>query len=252
MPSGPGTPRAPNLLTPAVRKSILQRMLLFRQASLDRIAELSDCTAEDLKRFRQELVQSGVPEDLIHRGANFPLTRELPQGALLYLLVRAIRPQRIIETGIRPGYSTTWLLAALEANRAGNLTSLGPGPVAGRAAGVPAGSVGQLVAPSLRGRWTLVLGNSEERLEEILASGPPVDLFFYDNGTDLGRAQFELRKAWAALALHGLLLAHHVDANPAWTEFCQWQGLAPQILDAGPPPLGALAVRSTRSGTGST
>jgi len=116
-----------------------------------------------------------------------------------------------------------------------------------RASGVPAGEVGQLVAPALRARWTLVLGNSTERLEEILRTASPVGLFFYDNGPDVDRARFELRKAWGALAPSAVLLAHHTDANSAWGEFCQWQGVAPQMLDAGPPPMGALSVRSARS-----
>jgi hypothetical protein len=239
--------RPPAIVTPAVRKAVLQRMLFFRQAALDRVSALTGATPAELRRFRQELSESSLPDQLLQRGANLAITRELPQGSLLYLLVRALRPGRIVETGIRPGYSTAWLLAALEANGSGELLSLGPGTVAGRASGVPAGEVGQLVAPALRARWTLVLGNSTERLEEILRTASPVGLFFYDNGPDVDRARFELRKAWGALAPSGLLLAHHTDANPAWPEFCQWQGVAPQMLDAGPPPMGALSVRSGRS-----
>ncbi len=171
--------------------------------------------------------------------------RELPQGALLYLLVRAARPNRIVETGVRPGYSTAWMLAALDANREGELTSLGPGPTTGRAAGVREIGVGQFVAPSLRGRWTLALGNTEERLREILQNSPRIDLFFYDNGPLETRARFELRAAWEVLSDRGLLLAHHVDSNSAWGDFCRLQGLEPpQLLDPGPPPMGALSVRA--------
>ena len=148
-------------------------MLFFRQAALDRISALTGATPAELRRFRQELSEGSLPDQLLRRGANLAITRELPQGSLLYLLVRALRPGRVVETGIRPGYSTAWMLAALEANGSGELLSLGPGTVAGRASGVPAGEVGQLVAPALRARWTLVLGNSTERLEEILADREP-------------------------------------------------------------------------------
>jgi hypothetical protein len=243
--------RPPAIVTPAVRKAILQRMMFFRQASLDRVSALTGASAADLRRFRQELSESSLPDQLLQRGANLAITRELPQGALLYLLVRAQRPERVVETGIRPGYSTAWILAALEANGSGELVSIGPGTVAGRASGVPAGEVGQLVAPALRSRWTLVLGNSEERLEEVLRTSSPVGLFFYDNGPEADRTRFELRKAWGALAPSGLLLAHHIDANPGWSEFCQWQGLPSQLLDPGPPPMGVLAVRSGRARPGS-
>lgn len=242
VPVSPTSARRPSFLTPAARKATRQRMLFFRQASVDRIAALAGAAAADMKRYRRELAESSVADVLLERGAGLPFARELPQGSLLYLMVRALRPSHILETGIRPGYSTAWMLAGLEANGAGELTSIGPGPTVGRAPGVQQVGVGQFVAPSLRGRWTLVLGNTEERLAETLR-GRAVDLFFYDNGPAADRARFELRTAWPALSSHGVILAHHVDANPAWAEFCRGQGLPPQILDAGPPPLGALGVR---------
>lgn len=218
-------------------------MLFYRQASLDRVRQLTGATPEELRTYRRELKEGPLPDLLLQRGAGMAFTRELPQGDLLYLIVRAARPLRIVETGVRPGYSTAWMLAALDANGAGELTSLGPGPAAGRAPAVRDYGVGQFVAPSLRGRWTLALGNTEERLREVLGSSPGVDLFFYDNGPVVARARFELRAAWEALSGRGILLAHHVDANSAWNDFCRLQGLPPQLLDPGPPPMGALVMR---------
>ena len=233
----------PAVLSPAARKGIRQRMLLFRRASLERIAELTGASEGDLNRFRREIREADLPDTLLDRGAGVAFTRELPQGALLYLTVRAARPRRVVETGVRPGYSTAWILSALDANQEGELISLGPGPTTGRAAGVRDVTVGQFVPPALRTRWTLALGNSEERLREILAGSSRVDLFFYDNGPIASRARFELRAAWEALSPRGILLAHHVEANSAWADFCRNQGVAPQILDPGPPPMGGLAVR---------
>ncbi len=234
--------RRPAVLTPSSRKGIRQRMLLLRQNALDRIVDLSGVARPELQRFRRELRESDLPDVLIQRGAGLAFTRELPQGALLYLLVRSLKPRTVVETGVRPGYSTAWILAALEANAEGRLTSLGPGPTAGRTTGVHDVTVGQFVPPALRSRWTLALGNTEDRLREIL-SGPRVDLFFYDNGPDTDRARFELKLGWESLSERGVLLAHHVESNSAWTDFCRWQGLPPQLLDPGPPPMGALGVR---------
>ena len=223
-------------------------MLLLRQASLDRIARLTSATPADLARFRRDLRASDLPDVLLERGAGLAFTHELPQGALLYLLVRAARPRAVVETGVRPGYSTAWILSALAANGDGALTSLGPGPIAGRSSGVHDVGVGQFVPPALRSRWTLALGNTTDRLRELLRTVGPVDLFFYDNGPDLARARFELHAAWEALSPPGILLAHHIDANPAWGELCQLQGLPAQVFDAGPPPMGALGMRSGPDG----
>ncbi len=236
--------RPPSLLTPAARKAIRQRMLLLRQAALDRIVRLTRIRPAELQQYRRDLRASSLPDTLLERGAGLAFTRELPQGALLYLLVRAARPKVVIETGVRPGYSTAWILAGLSENGSGTLTSLGPGPVAGRSTGVQDVGVGQFVPPSLRSRWTLALGNTPDRVRELLASAGRVDLFLYDNGPDLARARFELRAAWETLSPEGVLLAHHIDANVAWSELCQGQGLPPQLLDPGPPPMGALGVRA--------
>lgn len=249
VPSSSRPGRSPNLVTPAVRKAILQRMLAFRQASLDRTAALTGSSPEQIRKLRQEIALSDLPERLLQRGAGLAFTRELPQASLLYVLVRACQPERVVETGVRPGYSTAWILAALERNGRGELFSIGPGTLAGRASGIPMGTVGEFVPPALRSRWTLVLGNSTDRLSEVLRSAGPVDLFFSDNGPDADRSKFELRKAWGAMAPGGLVVAHHIDANRAWAEFCDWQGLPNQVLDPGPPPMGALAVRAKSTRT---
>lgn len=242
--AGPsGSVHSPVILSSAARKALVQRMLLHRQGSVDRLARLTEHSPDQLRRYRQEMIASGIPDLLLARGAGPAFVRELPQGALFYLLVRALRPRQIVETGVRPGYSTAWMLAALDANGSGELTSLGPGPTAGRAAGVDNVAVGQFVPPALRTRWSLVLGNTEDRLRDILTGVHGVDLFFYDNGPDVARARFELKSAWEALGENGVLLAHHIDANAAWKDFCALQGLPPQVLDPGPPPLGALSMR---------
>jgi predicted O-methyltransferase YrrM len=243
VPSLTRSARHPVLLSPAARKAARQKMLLFRQASVDRVGNLTEASDSDLRTYRRELSEGPLPDLLLQRGAGLPFARELPQAALLYLMVRALRPRHVIETGVRPGYSTAWILAAIAENGSGDLTSLGPGPTSGRAAGVHDVTVGQFVAPSLRGAWTLVLGNTEDHLRDILRDRADVDLFFFDNGPDVQRARFELRIAWSALSTRGVLMAHHIDANSAWGEFCRLQGAPPQPFDMGPPPMGALAMR---------
>jgi predicted O-methyltransferase YrrM len=218
-------------------------MVRFRQSSIDRLAMLTGHPASEIQQLRRELAASSLPDTLIQRGAGIPFTLEFPQAGLLYLLVRSQRPHTVIETGVRPGYTTAWILAALEANGDGSLYSLGPGPAGHRIQSVRDVTVGQFVPPALRGRWTLVLGNTEENLRELVTAQRPVDLFLYDNGPDVARARFELHSAWGALSPRGILVAHHVDANPAWADFCRVQGIAEQILDPGPPRLGAAGMR---------
>jgi predicted O-methyltransferase YrrM len=246
VPTGDFGPRPPVLLSAASRKELRNRMLFHRQAAIDRIEALTGVGAPALREIRHELSESDLPDRLLQRGATLAYTRELPQGALLYLLVRAARPRRVVETGVGPGYSSSWILAALEANGSGELFSLGPGSPSGRANGVGHVAVGAFVPLALRPRWTLVLGNTEDRLREILQPEHGTDLVFLDNGLDTDRSRFELHHSWNSLAPQGLLLAHRTDSNPAWSDFCRAQGLPPQLLDPGPPPLGALSVGTGR------
>lgn len=244
VPSFARSSRGPSILSSAAHKAIRQRMLLLRHAAEERIVALTGISPGELRTILRELGESPLPDQLIGRGAGLPFAQEMPQGALLYLMVRAQRPDHVVETGVRPGYSTAWLLAGLEANGHGELTSIGPGPTAGRSPGVRDVSVGQFVPPSLRTRWTLVLGNTEETVTRTIGGRKDVDLFLYDNGPEAHRARFELRSAWSALSPRGILLAHHIDANTAWSEFVRAQGVSgSSTLDPGPPPMGALALR---------
>ena len=244
VPSFARSSRGPSILSSAAHKAIRQRMLLLRHSAEERILQLTGVAPGELRGMLRDLGSSPLPDQLIGRGAGLPFAQELPQGALLYLMVRAQRPDHVVETGVRPGYSTAWLLAALDANGSGELTSIGPGPTAGRSPGVRDVSVGQFVPPSLRTRWTLVLGNTEETVTRTVGGRKDVDLFLYDNGPELARARFELRAAWSALSPRGILLAHHIDANTAWPEFVRAQGQSGgATLDPGPPPMGALTVR---------
>ncbi len=119
--------RRRSLISPAARRGIRQRMLLFRQNALDRIVAMTGISVAELHEYRRELRASELPDQLLERGAGVAFTSELPQGALLYLLVRAQRPSVVLETGVGPGYSTAWILAALDANGSGELHVAGSG-----------------------------------------------------------------------------------------------------------------------------
>lgn len=83
-----------------------------------------------------------------------------------YAIVRALRPDRVVETGMHDGLGSTAVLAALERNGAGELISIDPKP-----------GTGWLVPDRLRSRWRSVRATSYE----ALASTGPIDLFIHDS-----------------------------------------------------------------------
>jgi predicted O-methyltransferase YrrM len=134
----------------------------------------------------------------------------------LYLLVRAIRPRSVVETGVNRGASTASILRGLHANGEGHLTSvdLPTTTPEGRVNSdgrrdlsyVPNGGTGLEVPEYLRDRWTLLLGSSRDLL-------PPLDgydLFFHDSDHSFENQTFEYATAAKHLAPHGILASDDI------------------------------------------
>lgn len=161
------------------------------------------------------------------------------EGALLYGLVRVLRPATVVETGTASGISTTYLLAALERNGAGRLTSIDlpfeagvglevrpiiPGTAIDLydSSPVPEGKEsGWAVPDELRGRWELRLGDSRTLLPDALEELGEIQVFFHDSLHSREHMLFEFEAAWPHLARRGVLIADDVfqrkhDALPAF------------------------------------
>jgi predicted O-methyltransferase YrrM len=148
-----------------------------------------------------------------------PSSREAKK--LLYLAVRALRPELVVETGPFNGTASAFLLQALEDNGAGRLLSFDlPDAADALAVRLPAGrEPGWLVPHRLRHRFELVLGDTRTTLRPRLAAEPPVDLFLHDSLHTTRQMLFEYRVAWRRLRPGGLLLSDDVSWNRAFWAF---------------------------------
>lgn len=140
-------------------------------------------------------------------------------GRLMYVLVRALRPSRIIETGVANGSSTTFILSAVKANGQGELHSLDMPVTADGKTFIPPGKQpGWLVPDGHCSPWHLQRGDTWALLPALLERLKPIDLFFHDSDHSYDTMKFEYTQAWEALAPGGWLTSDDVGFNGAFPE----------------------------------
>jgi len=165
------------------------------------------------------------------------------EGFRLYRLLRDLRPQVAVETGVCNGVSSAFLLLALEDNGEGELHSIDLPEVAGEeyeqgtfwdgkgGAVIPPGKEpGWMVPTELRDRWHLLLGRSQDELPPLLERLGSIDFFMHDSEHSYECMSFEFRAAWDALREGGVLVADDVNVNSAWVEFVREVEREPDAL----------------------
>ena len=143
-------------------------------------------------------------------------------GPSLYLLIRLIKPNIVVETGVASGFSSCFILQALMDNKKGKLYSIDLPPK-----NLLTGKVSGWVVPQyLRTRWTLHIGDSKALLERLLQKLGEIDCFFHDSLHTYEHMMWEYRTAWKQLRPQGLFLSHDVGANCAFFDFMKEKGIS--------------------------
>lgn len=145
-------------------------------------------------------------------------TAAYDRGPILYALVRALKAERVVETGVASGSSSRYILEALKRNGGGRLCSIDLPD----GTGIPKGqSVGWQVPEDLRKGWSLTLGDAKVELPKVLSGLKEIDLFFHDSDHSEQHMTFEFGQAWAHLRTGGVLGSDDVYWNSAWERFLQ-------------------------------
>jgi len=135
-------------------------------------------------------------------------------GHFLYLLVRSLKPDTMIETGVSSGESSSYILQAMHDNDKGKLYSID----------LPAKidqdkrmiifpfeeSSGWAVPEYLRDRWELNLGTSEELLLPLLKKLDKIDIFFHDSLHTYDHMIFEYTTSWDFIKKDGVLISDDI------------------------------------------
>jgi predicted O-methyltransferase YrrM len=133
---------------------------------------------------------------------------------LCYALVRAARPQVVVETGVCYGVSSSFILAALEENGGGTLYSVDLPPLAREADRYH----GCLVPEHLRKRWWLSRGPTRRLLPKIVSEVGPVDFFLHDSLHTYRNMRREFDVITRNLRAPGIIVSDDVNWNAAFIE----------------------------------
>lgn len=122
----------------------------------------------------------------------------------LYLLVRAIRPRCVVETGVLYGASSAHILAPLARNGRGELHSID----LRHASGEPPHDF--FIPPEFRRRWEPIVGDSRRELPALLGRCGKIDLFHHDSLHTREHMTWEYETALARLSGQGVLSSDDV------------------------------------------
>jgi predicted O-methyltransferase YrrM len=132
----------------------------------------------------------------------------------IWCIVRHLRPERVVETGVGHGITTRFILEAMQLNSYGQLWSIDLPPVDPAVAA----QVGVAVEGPCESRWTLLRGTSRHLLPRLLRELEAIDLFIHDSQHTHHNVRFELRQAQRAVRQRGLIVVDDIDTNAVFAK----------------------------------
>jgi predicted O-methyltransferase YrrM len=204
------------------------------------LSEFLDIPRDTLDRYYHELVQNDGFLQSLNRiiadvpdfhGKQFTHVAELHvYRSLLYLFTRTVSPSIFVETGVLNGFSSAFILLAMEHNAKGKLISIDlpsddPHIISQGTGELPAGKRTAWVIPDwLRSRHDLRLGPAQTLLPEVLAEVGAVDIFLHDSDHSYTHMMFEMSLAWHFVRPGGWILADNIEQNLAFTDLVRATG----------------------------
>lgn len=144
---------------------------------------------------------------------------------VLYQCVRKIKPDDVIETGVAYGWSSFAILAAMQENGQGRLTSIDFPQL-----GSTGRAVGAAIPEALKSRWSLLVGADREKLPVALSSVKKLQLCHYDSDKSVAGRVFAYPLLWQTLAPGGLLISDDIADNLEFLRFGERCGVSPIIV----------------------
>ncbi len=137
----------------------------------------------------------------------------------LYVILRAIKPEIVVETGVAFGKSTSLMLLALEHNKKGKLYSVDlpnkENNIMDDGAKTSTGiyETGFLVPDYLKKNWILKIGDSLKCLPEITKKVKHIDVFLHDSLHTYDHVSSELKIVYPKTKKESVILCDNIDKD---------------------------------------
>jgi predicted O-methyltransferase YrrM len=210
------------------------RQTFFAKSDYDFICTFTSTTHKNFKVIKKDLYEdinfiSSIEKKYYQiRGKKLSLLKYEEWNRLLYYLIRLMKPEIIVETGVFDGMTTSFLLKALKENNMGHLYSIDlPAyeTIKGsthkmRFTTLPAAcDVGWVIPSDLKDRWTLYKGSSRDHLKPLLDKLGHTDFFLHDSLHTYENMLYEYETAWPYIDEGGILASDDILWNSAFYEF---------------------------------
>jgi hypothetical protein len=199
--------------------------VLGHHVSPKRVREL----LEEARPITSQILDRFAGRDIRWPEGKVPGSLAMPdRGPLIYAAVRALKPDKVVETGVASGASTYYILSAMHRNQAGRLYSVDLPPGQWRDpnyglidhVALPIGKKpGWLIPEWLGERWIFQPGDTRQVLPGLIGKLAPVDLFLHDSEHSFDVMRFEFETAWPCLRKEGILASDDIGWSNAFQQF---------------------------------
>jgi predicted O-methyltransferase YrrM len=178
-----------------------------------------------LLRHEYDELSSEISRRYRDRVLSYPRPWAVGEGSAfaLYAIIRTVRPETVLETGVANGHSSFYILNALERNsRPGTLHSVDI-----------SSNVGVLIDSAEKSRWDLrILSRSSPKKEflDVLSTLPSIDIMIHDSDHSYRWMELELDAAFPRMSESALFVCDDINLSFAWLDFCRRHTLDQTLL----------------------
>jgi predicted O-methyltransferase YrrM len=179
---------------------------------------------DSLKSFFERIGNEEYPSKKKPYPIDYSLNEQ--SGIFLYALCKIMKPDKVVETGVAYGLSSSYVLQALHENERGELYSIDSvfRPWESKE------MIGSAIPSHLKHRWRFTFGKSTDNLKNLFDSLQQADIFLHDSLHTFKNMMFEFSIAWPYLKKNGILIADDIVDNDAFYQFYSSRNLEPIFL----------------------